>query len=241
MSRALPEMQTRAVNFDPTESDGRTLEGYAAVFGIPARIQDRNGPFDETIESGAFTRSLSRRTPVLQYDHGKDPRVGTVPIGAIRELREDDKGLYVRAELFDNPVVEPVRQAIAGGAIKGMSFRFGVPKNGDHWPRKDVRHIRDADVHELGPVVFPAYDSTTVSVRSILATFTPEERATLISELAAEVRLATDLTHLTGQPGAWSAGGGDGVAPGEGNAPRHETTTAGHRSRALLLRRPSLR
>ena len=208
--RALPGMQTRAFDFEAATGDGRTLEGYAAVFGTSARISDTRGDFDETIMPGAFTRSLSNRTPVMQWEHGKDPRVGLVPIAAIDTIAEDTKGLHVRARLFDNPVVEPIRQAIAGGAVKGMSFRFQVPDGGDQWEqtrsRVDIRRVRAADVYEVGPVVWPAYDSATLSVRSLLASFDAEERAALIRELVEELRIATDLA---GQPSARSAGGGD--------------------------------
>jgi len=184
-------------------SDGRTLEGYAAVYNSPARIRDLQGDFDEVILPGAFTRSLSRRMPVMQWEHGRDPRVGAVPIASIEEINpEDRKGLYVRARLMDDPLVEPIRKAIAAKTVKGMSFRFEVPTNpqGDTWTRRtddvDLREIRDADTHEIGPVVFPAYDSTSVSVRSILASFGPDERRALVRELAAEVRLAVDLSTL---------------------------------------------
>jgi HK97 family phage prohead protease len=208
--RNLPGMQTRAFDFEAAAGDGRTLEGYAAVFGTSARISDTRGDFDETIEPGAFTRSLSNRKPVMQWEHGKDPRVGLVPIAAIDDIAEDSKGLHVRARLFDNPVVEPIRQAIEGGAVKGMSFRFQVPDGGDTWEqtrsRVDKRRVTAADVYEVGPVVWPAYDSATLSVRSLIASFDAEERRALIRELADELRIATDLT---GQPGARSAGGGD--------------------------------
>jgi HK97 family phage prohead protease len=214
--RHLPGMATRAFDFQADAAgDGRTLEGYAAVFGAEARISDTRGDFDETIVPGAFTRSLARRTPVMQWEHGKDPRVGLVPIAAVDRISEDSKGLHVRARLFDNPVVEPIRQAIAGGAVKGMSFRFQVPDGGDVWEqtrsRVDKRRVHNADVYEVGPVVWPAYDSATISVRSLLASFDGEERAALVRELAAELRFAADLTDLTGRPGAWSAGGGDPV------------------------------
>lgn len=192
---------------------GRTLEGYAAVFGKRARITDVNGEFEESIAAGAFTRSLRTRTPVLQFEHGRDPRVGAVPIGAIEDLREDTKGLFVRATLFDNPVVEPVRQAIAGRAIRGMSFRFSVPKGGDKWERSfggvDRREVRDADVFELGPVVHPAYDATTVDVRSMLAGLDATDMRALIRELDGYSDLAHDLQTITGSPVARSAGGGD--------------------------------
>lgn len=223
-SRILPDVCVRDVDFElrgrDDGGDGRTLEGYAAVFGHAARIADLKGDFDEVILPGAFTRSLRARTPIVQWDHGKDPRVGTVPIAELQDLREDGKGLYVRARLYDNPVVEPIRQAIAGRSIKGMSFRFSVPAGGDTWTRsRDVerREVRDADVFELGPVAFPAYDSTTVSVRSLLATMDPDEIRALAGELAGYLGRAVDLstrrdprrTDLTRRP-ARGAGGGDG-------------------------------
>ena len=117
----------RAVEFRATSDtgDGRTLEGYAAVFDTPARIQSWEGEFDEEIVRGAFRKTIRARTPVLQFDHGRDMRTGSVPIGAIDELNEDEQGLFVRAPLFDNAVVEPIRQAIAGSAISGSARPAG--------------------------------------------------------------------------------------------------------------------
>jgi HK97 family phage prohead protease len=180
------EFESRAVG------DGRTLEGYAAVFDSPTRIRDLSGDFDETIAHGAFARSLRTRKPVLQFDHGKDPRVGGAPIGDVLELTEDTRGLHVKARLYDHPDVERVRLAIAGGSIRGMSFRFQIPEGGDRWSKRDgdvdMRTVADADVYEIGPVVFPAYDTTSVSVRSLLAQLDPEGHRSLVRELAAELR-----------------------------------------------------
>lgn len=209
--RKPPRLCLRSVEFraDGEGGDGRTLEGYAAVFRTPTRIDSWEGTFDEEIARGAFTKTLNERTPVLQFDHGRDMRTGSVPIGAIESLTEDRKGLFVRARMFDNPVVEPIRQAIEGGAIDGMSFRFEVVDDiwrdaqgkivksselpdllwsgaGDRGPLK--RTIREVKLHELGPVVFPAYASTTVGVRSLLADLDEEERAALVADLAAELR-----------------------------------------------------
>ena len=234
--------------------DGRTLEGYAAVFNAPATIRDMVGEFEETIRPGAFTRSLEKRTPVLQFEHGRDPRVGAVPIGRIDDIREDGTGLYVRARLFDNPVVEPVREAIAERAISGMSFRFTVPDGGDSWSKRegvDTREIREADTAECGPVVFPAYDQTSVTVRSLLAQLGPDEHRALLRELAADLRTVAQeptihtlldgvLTpeqamNITGQPGARSAGGGEHEAePEAGQA--NPSSTARTRDRVLRMK-----
>lgn len=184
----------RAVTFERTEvdGDGLTLEGYAAVFGEPTRIDSWEGTFDEVIERGAFQKTLTERMPVMQFDHGKDIATGSVPIGAIEMIREDERGLFVRARLHDNDRVEPIRQAIASGAIDGMSFRFRVTR--ESWNKDEKvpqRTIREADLFELGPVVFPAYEATSVGVRSLLTDLDEEQRTRLVKDLAAEVSAAT--------------------------------------------------
>lgn len=181
--------------------DGFTMEGYAAVFGAATRIDSWEGRFDEVIEPGAFKRSISLRTPVLQFDHGHDVATGSVPIGAIEELREDDHGLFVRARLHDNARVEPIRQAIESGAIDGMSFRFRVTR--EQWDETGdvpLRSIQEVDLFELGPVVFPAYEATTVGVRSLLAGLSGDERSRLIAELRNEI--APDVAASGGASGA---------------------------------------
>lgn len=161
---------TRAVSFElerGQDADGLTLTGYAAVFNDPARIDSWEGKFDEQIARGAFKKTIAEKTPVLQFDHGHDTRTGSVPIGVITSLKEDRTGLKVEARLHDNDLVKPIRDAIESGAITGMSFRFNVIK--DLWDESGdvpVRTIKEVRLHELGPVVFPAYASTSVGVRS---------------------------------------------------------------------------
>ena len=150
--------------------DGLTLEGYAAVFDSPTEINNHEGNFLETIAAGAFKKTLRDGRPVLQFDHGKHPMIGSLPIGKIDTLREDGRGLFVRARLHAGQFYEPVREAIASGAIDGMSFRFSVVR--DDWTapqgrRLAQRNIQEVKLYELGPVVFPAYAATTVGVRDV--------------------------------------------------------------------------
>lgn len=201
----------RSAEFRATEAaqngDGRTLEGHAAVFNVPTEINSWEGTFQERIAPGAFRKTLAARRPIVQYDHGKDVRVGSTPIASIQELREDDHGLFVQARLFDNDVVEPVRQAIEGNAISGMSFRFQVTRDewrdsggklvdpedigdlmrtGDRGPLQ--RTVREVQLFELGPVAFPAYESTTVSVRSAFSGMPEEDQDLLIAQLVEDAR-----------------------------------------------------
>lgn len=173
------------------EATGRKLSGYAAVFNQDTPIRSWEGTFDERMAPGAFSKTLSERKPVMQFDHGRDSRFGSLPIGNFTDVREDGQGLKVEGELFDH--AEPIRQAIQSGAVSGMSIKFGVvrdswtDKNGKEinskrelqdllWgDGKDVngeqrgplkRTIKEVKLIEAGPVVFPAYTQTSVGVRS---------------------------------------------------------------------------
>ena len=184
----------RKVEFRAEPSnDGLTLEGYAAVFNEWTEIDSYEGTFQERIAPGAFKKTIQERMPVLQFDHGTHPLIGSIPLGVITSLREDEHGLRVKARLSDNWLVEPVRDAIRDGAISGMSFRFRVIN--DKWVRGKngpQRTINEIALYEAGPVVFPAYEQTTVGVRSreVLTSLTdPEVR----SEIAKLLTIGTDL------------------------------------------------
>ncbi|MFD5041966.1 HK97 family phage prohead protease [Streptomyces sp. NPDC058377] len=168
------------------EGDGRTLSGYAALFGEQTEISSWEGEFTETIRAGAFRKTIRESTPVMQFDHGRHPLIGSIPIGSISALREDDQGLYVEGRITDNWLMQPVRDAIAEKTVNGMSFRFEVVREewrdvngkivkpeevyellwmpGDRGPLQ--RELIELKCRELGPVVFPAYTGTSVSVRA---------------------------------------------------------------------------
>jgi uncharacterized protein len=185
-----------------SDAGGLTFEGYAAVFDTPARINSWEGEFDEQIARGAFKDTLEQRMPVL----------GSMPLGTIRDAHEDDNGLFIRARLSDNWLIQPVRDAVRDQAVTGMSFRFLPPdRNEERWERRtgtvDLRTLLRLSVPELGPVVFPAYEPTTASVRS----------------------LAEQLPDLTGRSDARSTDGGD-PDPTPGNGEESTPTTTPQRA-----------
>lgn len=222
MSDAPKALVCRAVPFlsaaETRDGDGFTLEGYAAVFDTPTRIDSWEGTFDEQIQRGAFDKTLQSRKPVVQFDHGHDIATGSVPIAAIEAIHEDERGLYVRARMFDNPRVEPIRQAIAGGAIDGMSFRFRVTR--EEWSNRSdtdvqLRTIREVDLYEVGPVVFPAYEATSVGVRSLLADLDPALRERLLNDLSSAVAARSGTSDAAAPVAARSgtSGSPDGSDP----------------------------
>ena len=216
---AEPESRTFVAPFELTratsESDGLTLEGYAAVFNSPTRISDYGGDFVETIAPGAFKRSINASKPVMQFDHGQHPLIGSLPIAAIRSLREDAHGLFVQARVFDNWLTEPLRDAIREQAISGMSFRFSVIKDAWSTAGKDkVRTLKEVRLYELGPVVNPAYSDTTVALRSL-------ERVTGLTIIGTSDSLATSTEQ---EPAS------------DDPAPSHSTRTKAQRRAAVAAR-----
>lgn len=193
----MTENLTRTVDFTPVraqdDGDGLTLEGYGAVFNTPTRIDSWEGFFDEVIAPGAFRKTLSDKGPKgvrLQFDHGTHPLIGSIPIGVIQELREDARGLYVKARLSDNWLVEPVRDAIRDGSVQGMSFRFRVIQELPLDESSDVplRTLTEIELAEVGPVVWPAYEETSVGVRAreiASQLMDPEQRAEIARALLA--------------------------------------------------------
>jgi HK97 family phage prohead protease len=214
----MSDILQRAVSFElrDVSDDGRTLSGYAAVFDSPTLIHERGKSFHEQLSRGAFAKAINNRDKVvLQFDHGQHPLIGSMPLGRINELREDDHGLWVNARLSDNWLIQPVRDAISDLAVDGMSFRFSIPDGGDVWDRSGdiaLRTITEVRLYELGPVVFPAYADTSVAVRSAFGAWDPELRQALIEGL--------------GQ-----------ATPDEGQPTTTETPDEGHRTRTRNQRR----
>ena len=199
-----------------TNGDGLTLDGLAAVFDTPTLIDSWEGTFYEQIRKGAFRKTIRENTPVMQFDHGHHPLIGSIPIGTITDLRETDEGLAVTGRITDNWLMQPVRDAIAERSVKGMSFRFSVVREewrdtngklvkpdeleqllwmgpGDRGPL--TRTLVELRCPELGPVVFPAYEETAVGVRArnVAEAITEDE------EMRREVRRS--LARRIGVPG----------------------------------------
>ena len=178
-------------------ADGLTLDGYGAVFDQWTVIEDSYGEYREQIAPGAFRRTLGMRMPILQFDHGSHPLIGSIPLGRITSINEDAHGLRVKARLSDNWLVQPVRDAIRDGGITGMSFRFRILN--EDWDRgmdgMEERTIREVELYEVGPVVFPAYEQTSVGVRS-RAALTALQDAEVRNEIALLLAAGTDLESL---------------------------------------------
>lgn len=164
------------------EEEGQSrpvLHGHFAVFDTWARIDSAfEGTFMERLSPGAFKKAISEQRDRIRvlFNHGQDPVIGNKPLGPIRTLEEDEVGAYYEVPLSDTSYNRDVEQLLRDGLL-GASFRFSVikeefnrntkrttgPHNLDGLPE---RTIQEVELHEFGPVTFPAYASATAGVRS---------------------------------------------------------------------------
>lgn len=139
------ERKYAAHSISEVEADG-TFSGYASLF-------DETDLGRDVVERGAFARSIARRSAAgirMLYQH--DP---AQPIGRWLELREDERGLFVRGRLADNVArAREVLELMRCGALDGLSIGFRtVRSRADQ--RSGVRRILEADLWEISIVTFP--------------------------------------------------------------------------------------
>lgn len=144
-----------------------TIVGYASVFNSESR---NLGGFIETVHPRAFDDILSSNPDVLGlYNHDKNKLLARSSNGSLK-LAVDPHGLRYEMSLPATRDAEDVAIMVKEGLVTGSSFAFGVRKNGgDVWSTDDRgmkrREIRSIGLLEdVGPVVRPAYDASSVVV-----------------------------------------------------------------------------
>lgn len=150
--------EQKAFAFDITNVDmtGRTVEGYGAAFG-------NVDAYGDVIHKGAFTKTISERGQKVKFLYQHDTEM---VLGRIVELREDDRGLFVKAIVSDTQLGRDVLALLKDGALDGLSIGYDVIKGGlDYTENKDgsvTRNLREIRLWEISLVTFPANEAATV-------------------------------------------------------------------------------
>lgn len=156
------------------------IEGYGAVFNQPTNI---GGWFTESIADGAFTQCLSEGADVrCLFNHDANWILGRSKANTL-SLSEDKVGLHYECSPSDkSPIAQHVVAAVDRGDVDGASFGFDVID--DTWEDKrddkghvveSIRTIKSAMIYDCGPVVFPAYPTTSAKIRSLFPDGLPSE------------------------------------------------------------------
>lgn len=150
------------VEMRAADGDGMTLTGYAARFN--SRSEDMG--FRETIEPGAFAKTLKARNEVKALiNHNSDYVIGSTRAGTL-VLNEDDKGLADHISLPDTSFGRDLSVSVARRDISAQSFGFSVVR--DEWSKDySQRRLIEVRLHEVSIVAMPAYTATSANVRAL--------------------------------------------------------------------------
>lgn len=171
----------------------KVARGYAALFNVRTDI---GGYFTEMILPGAFSESLQSADVRALIDHDSGRVIGRTSSGTLR-LSEDDKGLFVEIDLPDTTDGRDLAALLERGDISGMSFGFQVTH--DEWDETGdipARTIHQIKIFEVSAVAFPAYDDTTLALRSLDAARMQARRKNF-SAAAARLRMKMSLDLVT--------------------------------------------
>lgn len=166
----MDEMYQRSFTNPITTDNGkRTLTGYAAVWDSPALVTDlvqgRRKTFTEVMRRGAFRTAVESKGDVIAtFNHDPSKFLGRVGNNTLR-LQEDNHGLRFEVDLPATPTGDEIRSLVERGDIRGASVYFGIRRNGERWDGT-TRELTDLYLGELGPVIMPAYQATSVNLRS---------------------------------------------------------------------------
>lgn len=171
MNKSKSNIETRTLPLDELKvssaEEKRCIEGHAAVFDCWSKTLGGIFPFKEKVARGAFIDSLEKDDIRALFNHDPNFVLGRNKSGTL-ELKEDEKGLYVRIIPPDTQYARDLMKSIERGDINQMSFGFSVEE--ERWSTEegvDVRELRKVKLYDVSPVTFPAYPATDVGVRAM--------------------------------------------------------------------------
>ena len=161
---------------DDNDDEDRSISGYAARYNS---LSGDLGGFRECIAPGAFRDIVKSGADVVAlFNHDPNMVLGRVSAGTLK-LTDDANGLHFACSLPDNQTGRDLHTSVKRGDVAGCSFSFVLGDDDQDWNqvtdpddrsqtyvRRTIKAFRK--IVDVGPVVFPAYDSTSVSARSAL-------------------------------------------------------------------------
>lgn len=145
--------------FQPT-SETAEFSGYAVIWG------EQNG-HKEIVERGAFAKTLAAHKaagtrPVMLWSHNQSDI-----IGVWEEVREDEKGLFVRGRLLTEITSgKEAYERMKAGAVNGLSIGFRLLPGGER-RSGGIRYLTGIDLPEISVVGIPSAGNARItSVRN---------------------------------------------------------------------------
>lgn len=146
-----------------SQEEGSIVEGYAAVFENETVLYSYDGiDYKEVLDRHAFDEA-EMVDVVMNYNHGGKPVARTK--NNTLELKTDDTGLHIRADLSGTEEGRKLYEEIKGGYIDKMSFAFNVNEESYNKETHTRRITKVGRLYDVAAVDLPAYDATSISAR----------------------------------------------------------------------------
>ena len=154
-------MKNKLRNFNfqvkATDDGKMAFEGYGSIFGNVDSYKD-------VVVKGAFKETLQDKQGKLKilWQHKWDE-----PIGKIIEAKEDNIGLWIKAELSDTEKGREAYTLLKDGVIDELSIGYSIIE--DEYDRdKGIRYLKALELFEVSCVSFAANSQAIVtSVKSL--------------------------------------------------------------------------
>lgn len=137
--------EATSADFTKVTEDGE-FKGYASIFGEPAAD-------GVVIAPGAFSKSIEEKgVSGVKMLWGHDTNS---PIGVWEEVREDEKGLFVKGRLvLEVDKAKEVKALMQQGAVNGLSIMGDIVQ--EETIEGGGRLLTEIDLWEVSVVTFPA-------------------------------------------------------------------------------------
>ena len=168
------------------EKEGRTIEGYAIVFGVESRIlADYWDNYREIIEAGAITEERLKEMDIkMTMYHNREKILARSTNGeGTLKLRVDEVGVHYEFEAPNTVDGETALELVKRGDLSGSSFMFWTDeKRGVSYEKRSdgimLRRVKTIGmIYDMTIAADPAYEETTVAAREAVKMFAkPEEK-----------------------------------------------------------------
>ena len=148
-----PAREHKSFRFElESTGDGGEFSGYAAVFG---NVDSGN----DIIEKGAFSKTIREdfdRIKILALHNDC-----WLPVGKPIELREDDKGLYIRGKISDTTMGRDVQTLLRDGVLTELSIGYDAVVF-DFDKDQGARHLKEIRLWEVSIVTWGMNDQAKI-------------------------------------------------------------------------------
>ena len=155
-------------NVESVDENSGEFSGYAAIFG---NVDDGG----DVIERGAFSRTIKEdfdRIKILSQHNDCE-----LPIGKPLELREDDKGLFIRGNISDTQKGRDIQTLLKDGVLNELSIGYDAITF-DFDSEKGIRHLKEIRLWEVSIVTWAMNDQAKIDeVKSLVESIRSEAKA----------------------------------------------------------------